>query len=199
MQERYLEFYAKVIIEAFFNISLEVKDRPDLQNEKENIGIEVTSAENINNKEIESLGCTLSENRARNIDNAIKKITTLGGKYNKYCIMEKSISHEENKNEIYKALTKKLEKLNTIEFKKFNENNICIFSTMHKITQEEQKEFLKKINKIQSSYKNRFNKIYLLLLHSIYEFNLNTNKITIKNFTSEQQYNYSIIANEMIN
>ena len=83
MQERYLEFYAKVIIEAFFNISLEVKDRPDLQNEKENIGIEVTSAENINNKEIESLGCTLSENRARNIDNAIKKITTLGGKYNK--------------------------------------------------------------------------------------------------------------------
>ncbi len=199
MAKRYLEFYAKVIIEEFFNLCLEVKDKPDLQSEKENIGIELTSAENTDNKEIESLGIDLSENKAKDRDKAINRIKSLGGEYNGFCIIGKAISHEENKARIYELLRKKLEKLNTREFKKFNENDLCIFSTIHDITQEEQDDFLEKIEEIQSKYQYKFDNIYILLLHRIYEIDTKENKINKREFTKEQQFKYAERANEIIN
>ena len=92
MQKRYYEFYAKVIIEEIFNINLEVIDKPDLHNEVENIGIEFTSAEDSDNKEIESLGIILAENKAKNRENVIKKIKSKGGKYTQWFILGKATS-----------------------------------------------------------------------------------------------------------
>lgn len=201
MKKRYYEFYAKVIIEQMFNINLEVRDKPDLQNEVKNIGIEFTSAEDSDNKEIENLGIILAENKARNRENVIKKINGKGGKYNQSCILGKPTSFEENKKRIYNAIENKLKKLNLSEFKKFKENDLCVFSTIRKIKKEEQKDFLEKIQEIQSKYqnKNKFDKIYLLLLHTVYVIEIEKNKISKKEFTNEQQYEYSEKANKIMN
>lgn len=201
MQKRYYEFYAKVILEEMFNINLEVMDKPDLQNEVKNIGIEFTSAEEPDNKEIENLGIILAENKAKNRKNVIKKINSKSGKYTQWFISGKATSFEENKKRIYNAIESKLKKLNLSEFKKFKENNLCIFSTIRNIKQEEQKDFLEKIQEIQSNYrnKNKFDKIYLLLLHTVYVIEIEKNKISIKEFTNEQQYEYSEKANKIMN
>ncbi len=201
MQKRYYEFYAKVIIEEMFNINLEVMDKPDLQNEVENVGIEFTSAENPDNKEIENLGIILVENKARNRKNVVKKIKRKGGKYTKWAILGKATSFEDNKKRIYNAIENKLKKLNLSKFKKFKENDLCIFATMRNIKQEEQKDFLEKIQEIQSKYqnKNKFDKIYLLLLHTVYVIEIEKNKICKKEFTNEQQYEYSEKADKIMN
>ena len=68
MQKRFLEFYVKVILENLLNITLEVADKPDLCCKERNIGIEVTSAEDSKNKEIESLGISLVENKVRALE-----------------------------------------------------------------------------------------------------------------------------------
>lgn len=118
MQKRYYEFYVKVIIEEIFNINLEVMDKPDLQSEVKNIGIEFTSAEDSDNKEIQNLGIILAENRARNKENVIKKINRKGGKYTRGVILGKVDSFEDSKKRIYKAIENKLEKLNLKSLKK---------------------------------------------------------------------------------
>ena len=198
MQKRYYEFYAKVIIEEMFNINLEVMDKPDLQNEVENVGIEFTSAEDPDNKEIENLGIILVENKARNRETLIKKIESKGGKYTEWAILGKATNFEDSKKRIYNVIENKLKKLNSRQFKKFKENDLCIFSTMRKIKKEEQKDFLEKIQEIQSKYqdKNKFDKIYLLLLHTVYVIEIEKNRISKKEFTKKQQYEYSEKAKE---
>lgn len=198
MQKRYYEFYAKVIIEEMFNINLEVMDKPDLQNEVENVGIEFTSAEDPDNKEIENLGIILVENKARNRETVIKKIESKGGKYTEWAILGKATNFEDSKKRIYNVIENKLKKLNSRQFKKFKENDLCIFSTMRKIKKEEQKDFLEKIQEIQSKYqdKNKFDKIYLLLLHTVYVIEIEKNRISKKEFTKKQQYEYSEKAKE---
>ncbi len=186
MQKRYYEFYAKVIIEEIFNINLEVIDKPDLHNEVENIGIEFTSAEDSDNKEIESLGIILAENKAKNRENVIKKIKSKGGKYTQWFILGKATSFEEDKKRIYNAIENKLKKLNLSAFKKFKENDLSVFSTIRKIKKEEQKDFLEEIKEIQSKYQNKFDKIYLLLLHSIYTIDIERNEITKKDFSNDE-------------
>lgn len=80
-----------------FNINLEVMDNPDLQNEVENVGIEFTSAEDPDNKEIENLGIILVENKARNRETVIKKIESKGGKYTEWAILGKATNFEDSK------------------------------------------------------------------------------------------------------
>lgn len=69
---------------------------------------------------------------------------------------------------------------------------------MRKIKKEEQKDFLEKIQEIQSKYqdKNKFDKIYLLLLHTVYVIEIEKNRISKKEFTKKQQYEYSEKAKE---
>ena len=125
-------------------------------------------------------------NEEKNRENVIKKIKSKGGKYTQWFILGKATSFEEDKKRIYNAIENKLKKLNLSAFKKFKENDLSVFSTIRKIKKEEQKDFLEEIKEIQSKYQNKFDKIYLLLLHSIYTIDIERNEITKKDFSNDE-------------
>ena len=75
----YYECLAKLILEKMFPNefeNLEILDKPDLQDDKNGIGVEVTIARNKVQEENESLYAKIESGQVRNRDKAIEKINT---------------------------------------------------------------------------------------------------------------------------
>ena len=106
--------------------------------------------------------------------------------------------HEKQMETFYKVFSNKLKKLNNSEFEKFKENDLCIFSTMHDMEEEECEKIIKKIFDIQKDFKIKFEKVYFILLHSIYTIDTLKKEITKSKMTNRQQYEYAEKANKMM-
>ena len=127
----YWETFAKLILEKyypdiFFNLSVD-DEKPDLRNEDANIGVEVTSAENEESREIDSLysGPYSYGNEAQK-EKGLRKIEKLGGKVEKYFLMHPVRNRDLNK--IYTAVKSKTYKLNH-NYTVFKKNYLLIFDT----------------------------------------------------------------------
>lgn len=194
---RWIECFAKLVIEKYSsnNISdLNIIDKPDLQNLVNEIGIEVTSAANKEDQEMDNLYSLLDYNLVKNSRKVINKIETLGGKISNGILIHPGRYRDLNK--IYESLSNKLDKLNGKNYKKFKTNSIIIFDD-NLILNKEYNQIINKFNDISSRYKVKFNVIYLYIYgYKFIEFDLDNNKIY--EVIPENIYELSNKAREMV-
>jgi hypothetical protein len=181
LSKEYWETFAKLILEnyypdKFFNLSVD-NEKPDLRNEDANIGIEVTSVENKESREIDSLysGPYFHGDEIQK-EKALRQIEKLGGKVEKYFLMHPVRNRDLNK--IYTAVKLKTHKLNN-NYKVFKKNYLLIFDT-NLIVDQELSEMLKNIT--ENSIENvSFDAVFLYCFGGdLYEFNISKN--TYKHF-----------------
>lgn len=192
----FYECYAKIVLEEMFPeqfSDLIISDKPDLQNAKLNIGIEVTSSENSKQKEAEAL-CTIwyyqDNNRKEKIRKQIEKCGAkliVGGL--------SGIPDQDNFERIYKTLNEKVEKLE--KYKAFWKQYLFIFSTLY-TTPIMREEALCEMCRICESASSKFNGIYVLVPGAIYIFDLANNKTYEKEITSDRQQFQAQRAREMV-
>lgn len=180
------ECYAKVFLEHMYKNEfgeLKIKDRPDLQDEENLIGIECTVAIDKKSQEAEKLYIDLINNNVKNPEKCKEKIKKLGGKITEYVLIQSGTNSSIN---ILNAVKIKLKKLNGNNYKIFKNNYLLIRDCIY-IREEEIRELQYSIGIIQNNEKIEFDKIYLLLNDKFIELNMIdcTNRI-IKIDTSTQ-------------
>ena len=102
--------------------SLEIADKPDLQNEKTEIGIEVTTAVDKDSLEMERLYIELEYGLAKNKEKVKDKIEKLGGKLSNGILVHPGKSR--TLNNIYNSFYEKILLLNNGDYKIFKHNYI---------------------------------------------------------------------------
>lgn len=196
------EHFVKHILENFYknkHYNFEVKEKPDLQDEKLSVGIEVTMAIPEKEQNMNNLANKLmyEKNNLRKINGAISKIQQNGGSLTKINLdnnSTKNISKGEifNKNQydiasvsfckwqtftnIYDRLEDKLKKLNTPnQYKDFKNQYLFIIDQNLKPSEEHLDEIMKNFDRLQNSAIKKFNYIFLYLDNTsnpLYEFNM---------------------------
>lgn len=165
------ECYAKVVLETFVKDKVKnliIKDRPDLQNEQIDVGIECTIAIDKRQIEAENLYCELTNNKTKNPEKCKERIEMLGGKITEYTMVQ---SGSDTTGNIFRALNKKLKKLNGDNYKIFNKNYLLIRDCIY-IPNEHIKGLQYLIAMIQSKYDREFDTIYVLLNNKLIELNM---------------------------
>jgi len=124
----YHECYAKIILEKMFPetfCDLVILDKPDLQNNQLNIGVEITSSGNYKQREAQALYEKWHEQDTKGKEKIEKQIKKCGAKLNKGIL--EGISDNDNFERIYKVLENKMKKFNLM-ITNFLRNNIYLFS-----------------------------------------------------------------------
>lgn len=194
---RWEECFAKVVLENIFPDEikdLQIFDRPDLQNERINLGIEVTSSISKESYEISELTSKISYYE-KNAEYFKERIKILGGKYDNGITIHPA--RHKDLNVIYGAIQSKLEKLNNDNYKIFN-NNYLFIRDDNFILKEELNEILMKIKNIQENYDNKFQKIFVYIPESICVFNMIDSKSQIIEIDPLIQTNYSELARDIV-
>ena len=191
------ECYAKVVLEDMYKnefTGLEIKDKPDLQDEDNSIGIECTVAIDKKSQEAENLYIDLINDKVKNPDKCKVRINQLGGKVTEYMLFQSGTNSSTN---ILNAVKIKLKKLNGDKYKIFKNNYLLIRDSIY-IREEEIMELQYSIGIIQSNETIAFDKIYILLNDKLIELNMidYTNKI-IK-IDSSTQYQLAQKARKIV-
>lgn len=188
----YYECYAKIVLEEFFGYNLSLDDKPDLQDIQNNIGIEVTIAEKSETSEAERLYSTLFYVDKHTREKNIKRIEQCGSKYKDGILLS---SGTDDFNLINEAINCKREKLKSAGYKKLNQYQLFIFSSIYAIDSMLQDELqfllMKKIDTF-------FSKIYVLVPEEIYYFNLKEKSYKIFNIDNEKQFDWAMKARQMV-
>ena len=185
---KYLEFYAKVVLEKLFGYqNLQISNKPDLQNVKGSIGIEVTSSIQKEQHEIESLYSQGKEIKCSKLirrgDDFMPEIRE-GIIQNGILIGFSEGDSFANVNEAYDL---KCEKLSQGNYKSFKRYELFIESDIlanDKMLKEELKYLC-------SEYLNsptRYEKIFVSVPGYIYIFNLVNNEYSHQKINQEIQY-----------
>ena len=193
------ECFAKLMLERkIFNEtnSLEIADKPDLQNEKTEIGIEVTTAVDKDSLEMERLYIELEYGLAKNKEKVKDKIEKLGGKLSNGILVHPGKSR--TLNNIYNSFYEKILLLNNGDYKIFKHN--YIFVTDENIIHEsELDKMTSQFIFIQEDYKYKFEKAYIYIYgDKLYEFNLKQKKHKIIKFVENEVNVISIDARTLV-
>lgn len=191
----YYECLAKIVLEEIFPnefISLDLKDKPDLQNRKSQIGIEVTRANNPRQEENESLYVKILNNEIRNKEKAIKKINSsyephsmiINGqevkepdRYHNGILV--GISENDSFNRIFEAFKNKLEKLNGYGYERFQYNYLFVYSEI--LANEKMiNEIIFNMNTAQENCSIKFCQVFVYVPSYLYILNLKDNIGEIK-------------------
>lgn len=181
LDTEYWETFAKLILEKFcpeefFNLSVD-GEKPDLRNVSAGVGVEVTSSESKESREIDSLYAqryTYGNNEQKK--KALKRIEELGGKVEEYFLMHPTMSRDLRR--IYTTVRNKTEKLNK-NYEVFNENDLFIFDSIL-ILDRELPGILEHITE-SSANDISFKRVFLYCFGGdLYEFN--NSKGTYKHF-----------------
>lgn len=191
------ECYAKVVLEEFFKEEfkdLNIKDKPDLQNEVLSIGIECTVSIDKESIEVEKLYSELTYGKSKNPDKCKERIKKLGGNITEYSMFE---SRTVSLNSILGAVRTKLKKLNESGYKIFEKNYLLIRDCIY-IPNQQIQGLEYSIGMIQSKYPVEFDKIYILLNSKLIELNMidYTNKCI--EFNSNTQYELAEKARDIV-
>ncbi len=191
------ECYAKVVLEEFFKEKfkdLNIKDKPDLQNEVLSIGIECTVSIDKESIEAENLYSELTYGKSKNPDKCKERIKRLGGNITEYSMLE---SRTVSLKSILGAVKTKLKKLNGKGYKIFEKNYLLIRDCIY-IPNQQIQGLQYSIGIIQSKYPVEFDKIYILLNSKLIELNMidYTNKCI--EFDSNTQYELTEKARNIV-
>lgn len=191
------ECYAKVVLETLvkdrFN-NLKIKDKPDLQNEATNVGIECTIAIDKKQLEAEYLYCELTDNKSKKPEKCKERIEALGGKITKYTMVQSGSGTTSN---IFRAVDKKLKKLNSEDYKIFKNNYLLIRDCIY-IPNEHIKGLQYLIARIQSKYDKKYDNIYILLNSKLIELNMIDYTNRYFEISSNIQYELAQKAREFV-
>lgn len=180
----YHECYAKVVLEELYPnvfVDLEIKDKPDLQMEDGNCGIEVTSAIDRDQLMAESLYVDILYNRTRNAIKAREKIEECGCKLNEWCLQGKPGT--DSFSFILLAFDKKLKLLNDNRYRIFNKNYLFIFSDIY----ADEKMIIEAIEEMKLRQKNKdrkFCNVFILVPGYCYNLDLNIGDFAINRIES---------------
>ena len=195
------ECFAKVMLEYVlpneFN-DLKIKDKPDLQNIKLNLGIEVTTAEDKKDLEMESLYTYLEYDLIKDKQKVKNKIEQLGGSISKGILIHPV--RYRNLDNIKNSILEKLNKLNGNGYQIFAHNHIFI-TEWDMILEKECAELLDEYIELQNNFRIKFEKIYIYQYGGkLFEFdmiNRNHNAYTLSlNETYQIRFNARKMAEE---
>ena len=193
------ECFAKLILEKFFPkqfSKLEIKDRPDLQNKKLDVGIEVTTAIPESSRELEKLYVNLEYGLANNKENVRKKIELIGGKISSGILIHPTQSR--TLKNIYNSFNIKINKLNEKNYTVFRNNILFIFDENH-IMDHELNEIIKNLSDLQKEKDIKFNFVYFYIYGgNIYEFNLKLNKFKSIHVEKNGAYELGELARKIV-
>lgn len=165
--------------------NLEILDKPDLQDDKNGIGVEVTIARNKVQEENESLYAKIESGQVRNRDKAIEKINNSYKPYAMYVDgILVGIPDNDDFERIFKSFSEKIKKLNDDGYKKYMENYLFVYSDIL-ANQQMLNQAISEMNNIQTKHKIRFQKVFVCVPQYIYILNLESKKgesMDIKSF-----------------
>ena len=193
------ECFAKLMLERVIENELNdliIVDKPDLQNERMNVGIEVTTAVDKKDLELERLYTELEYGLIRNTDAASKKIQKLGGKIINGVLVHPGRARTlEN---IYNSFEFKVMLLNSGNYTIFKHNYIFI-TDENLIHESEIKMIMTQLEFIQEKYKNKFEKVYIYIYgDKLYELILNLEQYKVYQLSSNDVYRISIDARNIV-
>jgi len=192
----YYECYAKIVLEEIFPeqfFDLIISDKPDLQNIDLNIGIEVTSSENSNQKEVDALYTKWSYQDNDKKENIRRQIEKCGAKLINGVLS--GISDHDSFEKIYDTLNKKLVKLK--EYRLFEKQYLFTFSSIY-ATPTMRKEALNEMRRICEPLTSKYSGIYVLVPGAIYVFDLANNTTCEEEITCNLQQFQAQKAREMV-
>ncbi|BBF42412.1 hypothetical protein lbkm_1094 [Lachnospiraceae bacterium KM106-2] len=192
---KYFECYAKIVLEDMFPkifFNLKIKDKPDLQNNISNIGVEVTSSVDKSHKEAEALYAEWSYKEDCNRNFIEKQIKKCGAKIEEGILIGKP--GEDSFLNVIKQAKLKVLKLN--KYSHFTKQYLFIFSDIlaDKHMLDSALEELREI----CDRPNSFDCIFVLVPEQIYIFDLIKNKWSVRAISNKKQYEHGMIAREMV-
>lgn len=208
----YYECLAKIVLESVFPdifVDLKIKDKPDLQNEKRKIGIEVTRAVNPIQEQNEKLYNKIAYGQVRNKDRAINVINSsysphsimINGekirepdRYNEQILV--GIPEPDSFNRINKAFKDKISKLNNGGYIPSLINYLFVYSNILS-DQEMINKAIIDMNVIQNDYKEKFYKVFVCVPSDLYVLDL-MNKIGEIKDIQAYQFDWSQQARKMV-
>lgn len=208
----YHECLAKIVLEAMFPndfTNLEIKDKPDLQNIRREIGVEVTRAINSLQVQNEKLYSKIAQGIIHNKEKAIE---TINSSYKPHSIFVdgKKISEPDryndgiligipdidNFNRVFEAFKDKIVKLNENNYRIFENNYLFVHSEIL-ADQQMVDEIIWKMNNWQERYVRKFQKVFVCVPEYLYILNLlmRTGKIE---YIKKYQLDWGLRARDMV-
>jgi hypothetical protein len=192
----YYECYAKIVLEEMFSnrfFDLVIHDKPDLQNEKLSIGIEVTSSINPKQKEAESLYVKWYDQSNEGKEKIEVQIKKCGAKLNNGILS--GISSHDNFDRIYTDIKNKIGKLD--QYRSFVKQYLFIFSDIYS-TSDMREKALEEMQHICYLESPKLDAIYVLVPGALYVFNLVKNITFIREINANMQSVQASNAREMV-
>lgn len=192
----YYECYAKIVLEDLFPVfisELLLKDKPDLQDIRSQVGIEVTVAEISETIEAQRLYSTLHAvddvTQSRNIE----RMEQCGATYKSGILFGPNGSDEFIL--INRAIDSKIEKLQKGEYGKFSEYHLFIFSSIlaSETMLNDELEYLE-----QREIADYFKKIYIQIPGELLYFDLIKSTYEVFSVYTNKQFDWAIKARQMV-
>lgn len=172
---------------------LVILDKPDLQNESLNIGVEVVSSINPKQQEAEALYVNWCYKDEIEKEKKEKQIEKCGDKL--YDGILSGISGHDNFDKIFKTLKNKTRKLK--KYKSFSKQYLFIFSDLYATTNMLEKA-LEEMCNICNLANPKFVEIYVLVPGALYVFDITNNITYVSKIDSNMQFLQSRSARDMV-
>ena len=192
----YWECYAKIVLEELFPkkfCNLLLADKPDLQDSKGYVGIEVTRAENPKQAEVESLYSTLHYKNEKKKAQAIERIEKLGAKVHDGFMM--GIKGTDGFERINNVIITKCETIAKGGYEPFDEYHLFMFSSTYAVDYMLQEELQCLIAEDIGKF---YRVIYVLVPGGMYCFDLTTKEYKVFDIDSNMQHKQATKARQMV-
>lgn len=183
---------------------LVIRDKPDLQSDSTNTGIEVTSAVSEKREEAQSIYGGLSAKTGTDRERDIHRLQQLGAQYITVPIHGSPGVHflagpngKDDFADIHKCHRHKLEKLNQGGYADFARYQLYIRSEILSDTEMRDEALLIMLHDAEK-YEKHFELIYVAVPEHVYEFNLGERKSIEIPFPSADQWSCVIEARRMV-
>lgn len=195
----YYECYAKIVLESIFSgqFDLEIMDKPDLQDIRKSIGIEVTQGRNPKQQEIESLYSKLPYVQDSAAEKMRKQIEKRGGKLCGGILG--GISESDDFGYSVNAFEAKLNKINNGKYRSLKRYDLFVFDDCLDMTPNgsviQSNELV--MQKKQNGAAVRFQNVYICTPDIFWHLDLENQKIE-KFDTGSRQFDWALQARKMV-
>lgn len=193
----YDECYAKVILEDVFPTrytNLSIEDKPDLIDNVDCIGVEVTNSVSQKRRELLKLWYMIPYIDEQQKEKNIERMLQLGVEYTGGIQSWPNIGHSKQISDFFDTFEKKVQKLNNSQYVTLERYDLFVISELF-LTLEELSEMLIELQKRNIS-QLKYSYVYLFYLEGIVEFDLKKGEYRIVEYGN--QYEYAEAARKMV-